>query len=254
LQAERSRVTDIFEEVEEQLRSENVQQLLRKIWPWALGVAVAALLIALGVWGFDTLRKREAARTSEAYAAALDTFRKGDVDKAYVAFGQAAKTSSKGYEALALMQQGGIRLQQGKTEEAVALFDKAASAAPGPIIGDMARLKSALALLDTAPYPAIEERLKTLTDAKRPYHVVAREALAMAKVRAGRLQEARSDFQVLQVTPDAPEAVRQRAQIAVNAIDSGAAQQVPAAVAAALKAPPPPPSLSSLLPQAGAAQ
>ena len=250
-------MTDFFEEIDEQLRSDRYRQLFLKAWPWALGVALAALVVALGVWGFDTYRNREVAKASETYAAALDTAQKGDLDHAFSAFGDAAKSSFGGYKSMALMQQAGIRVQQGRTEEAVRLFDQAASAAPNQIIGDMARLKSAFALLDTAPYPALEERLKPLTDGKRPYHAVAREALAFAKLKAGRLQDAKGDFQVLQLLPDATQGAHQRAQLAIMAIDSGAAANLGAAVAAARALPPAPapaPSLANVLPQSGADQ
>ncbi len=158
------------------------------------------------------------------------------------------------------MQEAGIRLDENKVQEAVALFDQAAKVSHDPTVADMARLKSALALLDTAPYPAMEERLKPLTDPKRPYASMAREALAMAKLKAGMLKEARADFVVLRLLPNAPDGVHRRASVAVDAIDSGAAAQVPAAVKAALAAPPPaltlPPGLQGLSggpAQAGAA-
>ena len=250
-------MTDFLEEIEEQLRSDRYKALAMKVWPWVLGVAVAALVVALAFWGVQSYRGRVAAKASETYAAALDTMRSGQLDKAYAQFGDAGKSASGGYKALALMQQGAIRLQQDETSQAVDLFDKAAAAAPDQIIGDMARLKSAFALIDTAPYADIEKRLTPLTDAKRPYRAAAREALAMAKLRAGRVKEAREDFVILSLLSDAPQDVRQRAQAALSAIDSGAALSIPDAVAAARKMPPPPPvipGLSSQLPQSGAAQ
>ena len=233
-------MSEFFEEVEEQLRSERVTAIMRKVLPWAAGIALSALLIALGVWGYQVWNAREAAKASQTYAEALDTLKAGDTAKAFVQFGDAANHHSAGYAALALMQQAGIRLSQNKPEEAATLFDRAAKAAPGPILGDMARLKSAFALLDSAPYAALEERLKPLIDAKRPYHVAAREALAMAKIRAGRLKDAREDFVILGLSPDAPEGVRQRSQYAIAAIDSGAAAGVAAAVKAELALPPTP--------------
>ena len=250
-------MTDFLEEIEEQLRSDRYKALALKVWPWVVGVAVAALVVALAWWGLQTYRTRVAAKASETYAAAMEVYRSGQIDKAYAQFGDAAKNSSGGYKALALMQQGAIRLQQDETSQAVDLFDKAADAAPNPIIGDMARLKSAFALIDTAPYAVIDKRLTPLTDAKRPYRAAAREALAMAKLRAGRVKEARDDFVVLSLLSDAPDAIRQRAQAAIQAIDSGAAAGVSAAVEAARRMPPPPPvipGLSSSLPQSGAAQ
>ncbi len=111
--------------------------------------------------------------------------------------------------------------------------------------------------MDTAPYDAIQQRLQPLTDAKRPYYVAAREGLAMAKLRAGRLKDARADFVVLTLLPGASQATRQRAQLALMAIDSGSgAASLPAVVQAATKLPPSPPQamLSPQAPQSGADQ
>ncbi len=231
-------MTEFFDEVEEQLRSEKYRTLVTRGWPWALGVVIAALVVALGVWGFQSYRAHQAAAASEDYAVALESLQKGDTAKAFDQFQTVVPHRRKGYEALSLMQQGAIRLGEDKDEQAVALFDKAAKVAPDEVVGDMARLKSAFALMDTAPYAAMEERLKPLTDAKRPYAAAAREALAMAKLKAGRLKDARSDFSVLTLLPDVPEGMRQRAQLAIAAIDDGSAVRVPAAVQAELKLPP----------------
>lgn len=249
-------MTDIFEEVEEQLRSDRYLQFVLKIWPWLLGAAVVALLAALAVWGYQTYDARQSAKASVAYAAGLDALQKNDTAKAFASFGQAANLSSHGYKPLALMEQAGIQLADGKDDEAVKLFDQAAAASPDPIIGDIARLKSAFALMDTASYDVIQQRLQPLTDAKRPYYVAAREALAMAKLRAGRLKDARGDFVVLTLLPGASQATRQRAQLAIMAIDSGSAASLPAVVQAAVKLPPPPPQamLSPQAPQSGADQ
>ena len=250
-------MTDFLEEIEEQLRSDRYRQLFIRAWPWAVGVALAALAVALAAWGYQNWRAGEDAKAAQAYATALDTAQKGDLNGAFVQFGKAAGGSSRGYKALALMQEGGIRMVQGKTEEAVELFDQAAQAAPSPLVGDMARLKSAFALMDTAPFAALQERLTPLTDSKRPYATAAREALAMAKLKAGRLQEARGDFQVLQLLPDATRSQQQRAQAAILAIDSGALSNLPQAVAASrsLPLPPPPaPNPTNDPSQTGAAQ
>ena len=114
-----------------------------------------------------------------------------------------------------------------------------AEAAPNNVIGDAARLKSAFALLDTAPYKDMEARLTPLTQEGRPYRAEAREALAFSKLMAGDLAGARSDFSVITLMADAGEASRQRAQAALALIDSGSAKAVPAAVKGALALPPP---------------
>jgi hypothetical protein len=234
-------VVDVFEEVEEQLRSDHYKTLALRYLPWLGGGLLAALVVALAVWGYGQYRQAGEQKASEAYASGIDTLGRGDRDQAYQLFAKAAASSSAAYGSLALMQQAGIRLDQQRTADAVRLLDQAAKVAPNPIIGDAARLKSALALLDTASYTEIENRLKPLTSkTDSPYYALAREAVAMAKLKAGRAGEARGDFVVLSLLPNAPDSVRQRAQEAMTLIDAGTSSAVPAIVKSALVLPPEP--------------
>ena len=233
-------MVDLFEEVEEQLRSDRYKTLALKVLPWIGAALASALVAALAIWGWQTYTARGIAKASDQYAQALEAFSQGRNDEAFRIWGEVAKSPSKGYRSLALMQQGGIRLADGKTDEAVKLFDAAAEAAPTPLIQDAARLKSAFALLDTAPYPAMEERLKPLLEDGRPYRVQAREALGFAKLMKGDVAGARGEFVVLSLLADAPEGARQRANAAIQLIDSGGAKAIPGAVKAAIALPPTP--------------
>ncbi len=244
-------MVDIFEEVDEHLRSDRLGILARRYLPWIAAVLALALAIALAFWGYTSYQENNTEAASAAYADGLDKLSQGDFDAAYAKFGQAAAKATPGYQALALMQQAGVRMDQKRVAEAVALFDKAAAATSNPVIADSARLKSAFALLDTAPYGQVEARLKPLTDSNRPFHALAREALGMAKLNAGKPQDALSDFQVLTLMADAPQDVRERAEAAITLIKAGTASGLPATVKAARVLPPPPPQPAA--PQAGAA-
>jgi hypothetical protein len=244
-------VVDIFEEVDEHLRSDRLAVLARRYLPWIGGVLLLALAIALGAWGYTAYQQKNIEAASQAYADGLDKMSQGDLDAAYVRFGDAAAKPTPGYQALALMQQAGVRLDQKRVPEAVVLFDKAAAATSNPVIADAARLKSAFAVLDTAPYDQVEARLRPLTDSDRPFHALAREALGMAKLNAGRSKDALSDFQVLTLMADAPQDVRERAQAAITLIKAGTAIGLPATVKAAMALPPLPPQPAA--PPAGAA-
>jgi hypothetical protein len=235
-------LSDLFEEVEEQLRSDRYQALARKGAPWVLAIAAVALVISLGVWGWQQYRQQTTDKASIQYAAALTAQAQGDRAQAVKLFGDVAKSPAKSYRALALMQLGGAKMAAGQPDDikaAVALFDEAAAAAPDDVLGDAARLKSAFAILDTAPFAEVEGRLAPLMKDGHPYRVQAREALAFAKLMKGDAAGARSDFVVITGTLDAPEGARQRARAAVDLIDTGSAKSVPAAVKAAANLPPP---------------
>lgn len=236
-------MVDVFEEVEGDLRSERYKQLGLKVLPWVMAGLLVGLVVAGGLWAFTSNRDRAAASASETYASALKLVTAGDLEAAYTEFGK-IKPSSKAYRAFALMQQGAIRLEQGNTREAVVRFDQAAEAAPkgelGFLISDAARLKSAFALMDETPYAQIEGRLKPLTEEGRPYRALAREALGLAKINAGKAKEARADFVVLSLMNDAPEGLRDRARATIAMIDSGTLLSMPAVVKAAGELPPMP--------------
>lgn len=246
-------MVDVFEEVEGELRSERYKQVALKLAPWIVGGLLAGIIVVGGVYAYVTVREKAVEKASGAYAQGMATLATGDGATAFKRFAE-VPASAKGYRSMALMQQGGIRLIDGKTKEAVALFDQAAAAAPGGKLGvllaDVARLKSAFAVMDEASYADTEARLKPLTEENRPYRAEAIEALSLAKINAGKMKEARQDLVLLSLSNDAPEPVRGRARNIVTMIDSGLLTSMPAVVKAAAALPPmsnlPPELLQSL--------
>jgi hypothetical protein len=230
-------VVDIFDEVEEQERARRWRELARKFLPWLIGAAVAALAVFGGWYGWRSWQAAETAKSSEAYSRGLEALGRGDTAAAETAFTAASETGSAGYRSLALQMRAGLFVERGNTAEAVALLDEAAKLSRNPLVSDAAGLKAALLVLDTAPYADVEERLRPLMEEGRPFRESAREALAIAKLAAGRAKEAREDFVVLGSALDAPEGLRQRAQAAVQAIDSGTALRAPAIAKAAAALP-----------------
>jgi hypothetical protein len=242
-------LVDLFDEVEEELRSDRYRNLLRTYVPWVTVLFAVVLLGYLGFWGYTAWQDRNLAAGALAYQKGVDALSAGDSKTALDNFEAAQKAGAPGYKTLALMQQGNLRLELNKPEEAAKLYDQAADAAPNQII-DLARLKAAQVLLDTAPLPQLTTRLTPLMDGKRPYAIFARETLAMAKLMAGKKDDARKDFAVIQLSLTAPEDMRQRAQLAIALIDSGEAATAVSAVKTAATMPPPPASMVGAPPTA----
>jgi hypothetical protein len=234
-------LVDLFDEVDEQLRSERYVSLFRRLAPWVTGVLAVVLLGYFGFWGFKAWQDRNLATAAGAYQKGVDALSQGDVAGAQTSFQASEKAGAPGYKTLALMQQAALAIADGKSADAAKLYDQAAAAAPNQIFGDLARLRAAQALLDTAPFAQLQTRLTPLADAKRPFAPYAKEALAMAELLAGRTAAAKRDFTVLSLSFGAPEDMRQRAQLAIAAIDGGEAPSAIAAVRAAATMPPSPP-------------
>jgi hypothetical protein len=216
-------LSDIFDEAEETLRADKWRDMAKKSAPYAIGGLIAVLGLAFGIWGFDSFQKDKTAKASMAYNQGLTALAANDVTKAKAQFTTVAKDANAAYKALSLMQLGGLELQDNKQEAAVKLYDQAAKLSTAPMLSDMASLRAAYIRLDSAPLSEMQTRLAPLAKEGRPFLPLAREVLALAKIKAGDYKGARSDLQNLTITLGTPESLKARAQQYILAIDSGSA-------------------------------
>jgi hypothetical protein len=79
-------VADVFDEVEEQLRSERYKTIALKSLPWVGALALIAILVTGGFWGWQTYQDKAAAKASEQYAQALKSFDEGKTEQAVAAW------------------------------------------------------------------------------------------------------------------------------------------------------------------------
>lgn len=249
-------MVDVFEQVEEELRSERYKRLART-WLPVVGVVLAVALVgALGWWGWDSYNTNKAAKGAEAYDRGVEALQADKPMDARAAFEEAVKNGNGAYKVLALQQQAGLAVSANKFPDAVRLFDEAAKASSDPILSDPPALKAAFLIMDTAPLADIEKRLEPLADDKRPLHAFAQEALALARLQHGKVKEAREAFVLLQLGQDVPDSIRQRAQIAIESIDAGTVGALAPIIKAAAEAPAPAPAgaANAPTPSAPAAQ
>ena len=231
-------MTDIFEQVEEELRSDRYKRLARTWLPVVGGILVLALIAALGWWGWQSYQNSRAANASVAYERGIEALQSNDLAAAESAFAEAEREGNGAYKSMALAQRAGLALAANRVDEAIELLDQSAKAVGDPLLSDSSAFKAALLVMDTEPtYEDIEGRLTPLTREGRPFRPQALEALAMAQLQFGKSTEARATFVQLQLGQDVPGTVRQRAQAAIAMIDGGTLGSLPG-ILDAQKAPP----------------
>ncbi len=216
-------MVDVFEQVEEELRSERYKRLARTWLPVLGGVLLVALIAALAWWGWQSWETSRAEKAAVAYQTGLEALEAGNPAAADVAFAQAVDNGNAAYKSLALQQRAGVAVATNKIPEAIAFLDEAAKANGDEMLADPARLKAAMLLMDTGTLADIEARLTPLAEEGRPLRPFAQEALAMARLQNGQLPQARELFVLLSLGQDIPESLQERASAAIAMIDSGAA-------------------------------
>lgn len=213
-------MSDIFREVEEEVRRERYAQLWKKYGDVVIAAAALLILAAAGfqVWRYYDHRAREQA--SQQYQAAQALLDSNQADKAATAFAKLADSAPDGYAVLARLQNAGALEAAGNTKEAIALYKKVA-AGDDPLLAAVARLREAWALVETKPRLEIETLLAPLTDPTSEWRYSAREILAYADYRAGKSAAAQKEYETLAAETGAPIGVRQRANAMATFLKAG---------------------------------
>jgi hypothetical protein len=236
-------VVDVFDQVEEELRSDRYKRWARTWLPPIIGVLLLALIIALSFWGWQTWQTGKADKASAAYERGLESLQANNPITANAAFIQAAKEGNSAYKTLALQQQAGIALADNRADEALKLMDEAAKASRDPLLSDPPALKAAWLAMDAgAALEDVEKRLEPLTDEKRPLAAYARYTLALARIEHGKTAEARDLLVVLKNGLDTPDNISQMAAAALAQIDAGTAANLPKIVDSMRNLPAPAPA------------
>lgn len=221
-------MVDVFEQVEEELRSERYKRLASTWLPVAGGVLLIALIAALSFWGWDSWQTSKADKASIAYDRGLESLQAGNPIGADAAFVQVVKEGNGAYRSMALMQRAGIALAANRVPEAIEHLDAAAKASSDPLLSDPAAYKAALLAMDSETLEQVEARLEPLAKDGRPFSAFALEALAMARLQHGQVAPAREALVLLKNGLDTPDIVTQRADLAIATIDAGGAPNLAA--------------------------
>jgi hypothetical protein len=228
-------VSDIFREVEEEVRRERLEQLWKEYGDYVLaGIAVLLLAVAgWQVWRYYEQRAR--LQASDEFTAAQALLDSNRADQAATAFAKLADSAPGGYAVVSRLANADALEAAGNHDEALALYKRIATG-DDPLLASVARLREGWILVGTAPRLEIETLLAPLTDPNSEWRYMAREILAFADYRAKKFDVAEREYEALAVEQEAPIGVRQRANAMAAFLKAGGDADygsVPAAGAAA---------------------
>ncbi len=206
-------MSDIFREVDEEVRRERLQQLWER--HGNLIVALALLIVlAVGGWrGYDWWEDRKATESGAAFEAAVALAESGKQDEAQAAFSKLAREGSSGYRILARFREA-AELAKADPAAAVKAYDSlAAESGVGRSLQDLAVIRAGLILVDTATPAELATRLEPLTASDRPFRHAARELLALGAWRAGDAAAAKRWFDLIATDVETPAGTRQRIEV-----------------------------------------
>jgi hypothetical protein len=205
-------VSELFDEVDEEVRREQ----LKKLWDkYSVFIVALAVLIVAGVggWrGYQYFEAKKAAEAGDAFAKAVELAEQGKHSEAETAFSDLAGKAPSGYRMLARFRAAAEAATREPQAGAKIFDDIAADRSIGADFRDLARIKAAGLLVDSASYQDMVQRLEPLTAAGGTYRHAAREFLALSAWRVNDASATRQWLDQIALDGETPPSVRARAE------------------------------------------
>jgi hypothetical protein len=213
-------VSDIFREIEDELRRDNLLKLWQRYGKYIIAAAVLVVAVAGGIVAWRDYQATERRAQGQRYSSALALVREGKPEDAAKLFGVLAREGG-GYSLLAAFEEAETRAKSGDRKAAIAVYDRlAGDTGIDPEFRDLAELLSVMhGLADGDPKAAVE-RLQKLTQSGNPWRGSALDLTAAAKLKAGDRSGALQIYQQLADDLSAPQGLRARAAEMAAALKS----------------------------------
>ena len=176
-------MSDIFQEVDEEVRRDRAVAFWNKHQNLILGAAIALVLAVGGyrLWDYTQTRAREAAGAAFQNALKLDA--QGKSDEARAALAALQKDAPRGYVGLSRFVEAGIAAKADAKAGAAAYDALANDSSLDPLLRDTAKLRAALSRLDAGETDAAKASLELLAN-DSPYRNTARLTLGSLALAA----------------------------------------------------------------------
>jgi hypothetical protein len=211
-------VSDIFQEVDEEVRRERLQKLWERYQNYIVAL-VAVIVLAVAGWrGYDYLQAKKAAESGTAFEVASQLAEDGKHTEAEAAFAKIATEGTPSYRTLARLREAAeIAIRDPKA--AIEAYKKVASdASVGQTMQDLAALRAGALQADAGAFADAKATLESLTADGRPFRHSARELVVVAAWRAGDTVEAKRLSEVIMADGQTPPGMRNRIQMLIALI------------------------------------
>ena len=205
-------MSELFDEVDEDVRRDQ----LKKLWDqYSIYIVAAALLLvaAVGGWrGYQYLEAKKAAEAGAAFDKAIELSEQNKPAEAEAAFNSLAATAPSGYRMLARLR-AAAEVAAHDPQAAVKLYDDISTdRSIGALEQELARIRAAGLLVDTATYPTMLQRLEPSTAPQATFRHTARELLALSAWHANDTTAARKWLDLIANDAETPPGLRSRAE------------------------------------------
>ena len=215
-------MSDIFQEVDEEVRRDKAAEFWAKYQNYLFAAAALIILATAGYRFYEYRQVQAAEAAGAAFQEALKLDHDGKVAEARAALLKLGEDAPRGYQMLGRFVEAALKIKS-DPKGAAALYQViAADTSVDPLLRDAARLRAALALVDSGEGAAAKTALEVLAAPDGPYRHTARLTLGAMAIGAKDYAGAGKWLDLLVADPDAPAGDRRNAETLLGIVASNA--------------------------------
>lgn len=212
-------MSDVFREVDEAVREDQLKQIWRRHGKLIIAVVVLVVVVIGGWQGWKAWQASSREEASNTYSEALMAARTNRLDQAMAGLAEISDPGAGDIGTLASLAEARLHLGEGRLPEAVAIWDQvAASDGAGETYGNAALLLSVMHQVDSGDPAALEARLQPLLADEEAYRPLAVELTAVLAIKQSDPERARGLLESLAADPLASPAQQARARELATAL------------------------------------
>ncbi|ASP32338.1 tetratricopeptide repeat protein [Labrenzia sp. VG12] len=221
-------MSDIFREVDEDIRQEKYRRLWDRFGPWVIAVAVLIVVGTGGYRGWLYWQEQQSQAAGDTFFDAVQLSEQEQYQEAAALYGE-LESSIGGYPALAKLRQATDLANAGQIEEALAEFDSLSRDTSLDVaVRDVAALRAAYLAVDLDAYDAVADRVERLSADNSPFRAASREILALSAWKNGNIEAAREWLSALEEDAETPVDVSRRVAVLAGLIRASNGDAAPA--------------------------
>jgi hypothetical protein len=205
-------VSELFDEVDEEVRREQLKKLWDKYSIYIIAGLILIIAAVAGWRGYQYLEAKKAAEAGAAFDKAVELSEANKHAEAEAAFADLAAKAPFGYRVLSRLRLA-AEIANRDAPAAAKMYDEiSADRSVGVADQDLARIRAAQLLLESTSYPNMKERLEAAAAPGATFRHTARELLALSAWRANDAAATRQWLDMIANDGETPPSLRSRAE------------------------------------------
>ncbi|MDC3079900.1 tetratricopeptide repeat protein [Rhodospirillaceae bacterium] len=207
-------MSDIFQEIDEDLRQDKVARLWKVYGKYLVALAVFIILVIASFRFIEHKNEKNREQTSELYELASEAGRSGDKKAAIELFSDEMFDENMGYSIISKLKKAALAKSNNDLEGTEIVLKEIITNEDIPLyLRDLARLK-----LFASDSDNNSSQLEVLLEEEGPWKFLALELKGGIQLEGGNLKEARSIFKKLTDDANTPNNLRRRASEILKAL------------------------------------